>query len=121
MKNDIDSSVCINNIDSSVNSTNTDIQNITDVPSASERKNVDIDTKADQSISGYVSKLTGFRFLDLEILSAVLNSLCYYSTCNQASVSLLENFSRKKNLASALVIECYLCYYNSDIYRSKRN
>ena len=92
MKNDIDSSVCMNNIDSSVNSTNIDIQNITDV-----------------------------SFLDLEILSVVLNSLCCYSTCNQASVSLLENFSRKKILASALVIECYLCYYNSDIYRSKRN
>ena len=64
MNNDNNSNVCMNNIDSSVNSTNNDI------------------TK-DQSSSGYVSKLTGFRVLDLEILSAFVSSLCCCSTCNQ--------------------------------------
>ena len=121
MNNDINSSVCMSNIDSSVNKTNNDIQNIPDVSTASERKIVDINITTDQSSSGYVSKLTGFRFLDLEILSAVVSSLCCYSTCNQASLSLSENFSRKKGLASAMVIECSLCYYNNDFYTSKRN
>ena len=74
MKNDIDSSV--NNINSNVNSTNNDIQNITDVSTASVRKIVDINTTIDQSSSGYISKLTWFRFLGLEIVSAVVNSLC---------------------------------------------
>ena len=116
MKNDIDSSVCMNNIDSSVNSTNIDVQNITDVSTSSERKIVDNDTTTGHTSSGYVSKLTGFRFLDLEILSAVVNSLCCCSTCNQASLSLSENFLRKKGLASALVTQCSLCYYNNDFY-----
>lgn len=70
----------INNIDSSVNSTNSDIQNIEDVSTASETKIVDIDLTTDQSSSGYVSKLTWFRFLDLDILSAVVSSLCCCST-----------------------------------------
>ena len=121
MNNDINSNVCMNNIDSSVNSTNNDIQNIEDVSTASERKIVDIDITKDQSSSGYVSKLTGFRVLDLEILSAFVSSLCCCSTCNQVSLSLSENFSRKKGLASALVIEYSLCYYNNDFHTSKRN
>ena len=83
MNNDNNSNVCMNNIDSSVNSTNNDIQNIEDVSTASERKIVDIDITKDQSSSGYVSKLTGFRVLDLEILSAFVSSLCCCSTCNQ--------------------------------------
>ena len=48
------------------------IQNITDVSTASERKIVDINTTTDQSSSGYVSKLTGFRFVDLKIISRQL-------------------------------------------------
>ena len=82
MDNYIDSRVYsyMNNIDSSVNSKNSDIQNIEDVSTASETKIVDIDLTTDQSSSGYVSKLTGFRFLDLDILSAVVSSLCCCST-----------------------------------------
>ena len=122
MNNDINSSVYMSNIDSSVNSTNSDIQYIADVSLVSETKIVDIDITADQSSSGYVSKLTAFRFLDLEVLSAVVSSLYCCSTCNQASLSWSENFSRKKGLASALVIECSLCYYNKDFYNiTKRN
>ena len=79
MNNDVNSSVCMNNIDWSVNITNNNIQNIADVSTASERKIVDMDITTDQSSSGYVSKLTGFRFLDLEILSAVVSSLCLLS------------------------------------------
>ena len=48
---------------SSVNSTNNDIQNITDVSTASERKIVDINTTPNQSSSGYVSKLKLIRQL----------------------------------------------------------
>ena len=66
----------MNNIDWSVNITDNNIQNIADVSTASERKIVDMDITTDQSSSGYVSKLTGFRFLDLEIVSAVVTSLC---------------------------------------------
>ena len=85
MNNDINSSVAsTSNIDSSVNSTNNDIQNIADVSTASERKTVDIDITTDQSSSGYVSKLTGFRFLDLEIVSAVVNSLCCQAVAQHA-------------------------------------
>ena len=67
MKNEIDSSVCMNNVNSSVNSTNNDIQNIINVSTASERKFVGIDTTTDQSSSGYISKLTGFKLLDLKL------------------------------------------------------
>ena len=68
MNNDINSRVnSINNIDSSVNSTNNDIQNIADVSTASEIKIADIDITTDQSSSGYVSKSSRFRILDLEI------------------------------------------------------
>ena len=87
VNNDIDSSGYMNSIDSSVNSTNSDIQYIADVSLVSETKIVDIDITADQSSSGYVSKLTVFRFLDLEVLSAVVSSLYCCSTCNQASLS----------------------------------
>ena len=87
MNNDINSSVNMNNIDSSVNSTNSDIQYIADVSLVSETKIVDIDITADQSSSGYVSKLTVFRILDLEVLSAVVSSLYCCSTCNQVSLS----------------------------------
>ena len=111
----------MNNIDWSVNITDNNIQNIADVSTASERKIVDVDITTDQSRSGYVSKLTGFRFLDLEIVSAIVSPLCCCSTCNQASLSLSENFSRKKGLASALVIECSLYYCNNAFYTSKRN
>ena len=124
MNNDINSIVAsMSNIDSSVNSANNDIQNIADISTASERKTVDIDKTTDQSSSGYVSKLTGFRFLDLEILSAVVSvyvsSLCCCSTCNQAPLSLSENFSRKKGLDSALATECSLCYYINYLFIKK--
>ena len=56
-----------------------------------------------------------------QILSVVVSSLCCCSTCNQASLTLSGNFSRKKGIASALVIESSLCYYNNDIFTSKRN
>ena len=112
----------VNNVNNDiVNSTNNDIQNVADVSTASEIKTVHIDTTTDQFSSGCVSKLTGFRFLDLEILSIVASSLCCCSTCNQTSFSLSENLSRKKGLAEALVIECFLCYYNNNFYTSKRN
>ena len=65
----------INNVDSSVNSTNNDIQHIADVSTVSERKIVDIDIITDQTSSGYVLKLTGFNFLDMEILSKVVSAL----------------------------------------------
>ena len=76
----------MNIIDSSVISTKSDIQNIADVSTASETKIVEIDITTDQSGLGYVSKLTGFGFLDMEILSAVVSSHCCCSTCNQASL-----------------------------------
>ena len=124
MNNNINSIVAsLSNIDSSVNSANNDIQNIADISTASERKTVDIDITTDQFSSGFVSKLTGFRFLDLEILSAVVSvyvsSLCCCSTCNQAPLSLSENFSRKKGLDSALATECSLCYYNNCLFIKK--
>ena len=73
-------------IDSSVISTKSDIQNIADVSTDSETKIVEIDITTDQSGLGSVSKLTGFRFLDMEILSAVVSSHYCCSTCNQASL-----------------------------------
>ena len=103
-------------IDSSVISTKSDIQNIADVSTDSETKIVEIDITTDQSGLGSVSKLTGFRFLDMEILSAVVSSHYCCSTCNQASLIWSEKFSRRKGLASALVIECSLWYYNKNIY-----
>ena len=48
-----------------------------------------------------------------QILSVVVSSLCCCSTCNQASLTLSENFSKKKGIASALVIESSLCYYKT--------
>ena len=47
------------------------------------KKNVDSDITTDQRSSGFVSKMTVLRILDLEILSTVVSSLCY-SACNQA-------------------------------------
>ena len=58
----------MNDIDSSVNSTNNDVQNIADVSTASEGKVVDMDITTDLASLRYVSKPTGFRILDLEIL-----------------------------------------------------
>ena len=84
MKNGIDSSACMNNIDSSVNSTNNDIQNITDFSTVLKIKIIDIDTTTDQSIFGYVSKLTGFRVLYLEIVSALVNLPCCQTVAQYA-------------------------------------
>lgn len=94
-----------------------DIENIAIV---SQRNIVDFDIKWGQSISGYVSKMTGFRTLDLLILSAVVSSLCC-PLCNQESFSLSKHLSMEKGLASALVIECSLYDYINEFHTSKRN
>ena len=63
-------------------------------------------------------RLCGYRFMDLDILSAVVKRLnCHINEC-EGGLVLTENSKNKKELAGELVIGCD-CRYNSSFYTSQ--
>lgn len=50
-------------------------------------------------------KLTGYRFMDMEILSSVFNTLCC-PKCKNDNLTLQEDLSQKKGLACTLILLC---------------
>lgn len=63
-------------------------------------------------------KITGYRIIDTEILSNVIETLLC-PTCETCTLILTENFSEKCGLASSLLIKCTHCKFTTDFYTSK--
>ena len=69
-----------------------------------------------QSVNTSVS---GYRLIDLEILSELLSSLrC--NECNNFSITLIENRFQRKGCASNLNIFCGECGWNNEFFTSKK-
>lgn len=64
--------------------------------------------------------VSGYRFMDLEILNSVINTLIC-PECNEKKLKLKENVGRKKGLASSLYVFCVNCEYKNDFYTSRQH
>ena len=62
-------------------------------------------------------KITGYRFVDVEILSDMITFLCC-PNCKSSGLMLHENFSKKKGFASLLLIKCE-CGFEKEFYSSQ--
>ena len=64
--------------------------------------------------------VTGFRIIDMEILSQVFTGLpC--SSCFEFELQVTEEHVKRKGLASCLVLRCASCRWENEFYTSKRN
>lgn len=61
--------------------------------------------------------ITGYRFMDMEILSDIIKTLCC-PECRNQRLELKENFSNKQGLASCLVVVC-ACGYTHPYHTSR--
>ena len=50
-------------------------------------------------------KITGYRFVDVEILSDIITLLCC-PNCERSGLTLHENFSKMKGFSTLLLIKC---------------
>ena len=62
-------------------------------------------------------KITGYRFVDVEISSDMISFLCC-PNCKGSGLMLHENFSKKKGFASLLLIKCE-CGFEKEFYSSQ--
>ena len=68
-----------------------------------------------------VSKTSeGYRFIDLSILSAVFNLLAC-PECQNTSIELFDDLSRKNGCASSLHLCCMTCYWSHQFSSSERS
>lgn len=59
------------------------------------------------------SLITGYRFIDLEILNCVVSTLTC-PECMLLELFLSENENKRKGLASCLYINCFICNYSKE-------
>jgi hypothetical protein len=85
-------------------------------PSASARK---IKTPEPMNTEGTEGEPTGYRFMDLSILSGIFKALpC--RECKQFTLALSENFQKRKGCASNLELHCQVCSWKQDFYTSAK-
>ena len=63
--------------------------------------------------------VTGNRIIDLEILSSSILNLLACPSCKASTLKLSEICSKKKGLASFLVLQCSSCSYFIELYTSR--
>ena len=80
----------------------------------SEAKVVDIVTNTPKQSD---IKITGYRLIDVEILSELMGVLCC-PECKTCGLKLHENFAAKKGFASNLQLKCE-CGFQKQFYTSK--
>ena len=69
------------------------------------------------SSSSSCESISGYRIIDLEILSIVFTTfLC--PSCDKQKLKLSENGSKKKGLASLLYVQCKACNFIHEFYTS---
>lgn len=63
--------------------------------------------------------ITGYRFLDMEILSSIVSMLCC-PICQSCTLKLHETFIRKMGFSSLLIIKCetHRCKFEEEFYTS---
>ena len=83
--------------------------------SSSKLERIDTNTPKQSDIN-----ITGYRFIDVEILTDVFALLCCPECKTNSSLKLHENFMMKKGLASMLELKCNKCGYKSKFYTSKQ-
>ena len=65
--------------------------------------------------------ITGFRFLDMEILAGIIEVVCC-PVCKRNDVRLCEQLSRKQGICSLLQIKCGYCKIDiKEVFTSKQN
>ncbi|XP_065660932.1 uncharacterized protein LOC136084596 [Hydra vulgaris] len=64
--------------------------------------------------------VTGYRFIDLEILNSVISTLIC-PVCMSSKLFLSENENKRKGLASCLYVNCCVCDYSREFYTSTLN
>ena len=90
-----------------ISKTSTNSVHIVNTSTASEKNLIDM-SPSKVSAPTQKSDITGYRLVDMEILSTILSTLsCPF--CKQATIKLSENTSRKMGLASSLKVKCTSC------------
>ena len=110
------SKVSGSSMDSSVASHSVLSLNSTSEDSISHAKVLNIDSSTPLKQKGKV-KVSGYRFMDVEILSVVFESLCC-PDCKTSRLTLKENIIQKKGLAILFQVTCK-CGYKKEFYNSK--
>ena len=89
---------------------NNEYTNLSNTCTASEKKIEDI-----QVTSALANKeqITGYRLVDMKILSFIFSELGYPECC-KCELNLREAFLRKKGLASCLLLTCKNCGYSKE-------
>jgi len=85
--------------------------------STSTTKKVDV---IDSITPRKLSHITGYRMMDMELLSEVFGTLCCPS-CFFDSLTLVENHAKKQGICSALSIKCSRCNFQKDFLSSKKS
>ena len=96
---------------------NNESTNLSNESTASEKK---IQNIAVTSTPDNKERITGYRLVDMEILSFVFSALGCPECC-KCELNLGETFLKKKGLASCLLLTCKNCGYSKDFYTSVSN
>jgi len=83
----------------------------------SAKKIVDVDADVDDNNTD--SYLQGYRLIDLSILKEIIELFCCPVCKHDGHVSIVENKSKRKGLASFLEIKCINCNFEFKSYTSK--
>ena len=95
------------------------VTQLSPVHSASASKVEDINTNTPNQKD---SNITGYRFVDVEILTEIIQLLCCPACKSESrTLKLHENFSKKMGLSSMLVLKCIsrLCDFKKEFYTSR--
>ena len=65
--------------------------------------------------------ITGYRIVDMEILSSVFSLLSCPSCDGKSVFNLSDIVSERKGLASHLLLKCKMCSYSHEFYTSRSN
>ena len=115
---------CVNNDNDNFSETQTSASNSTDKlaakSTASSSKVIDVDLPSSNQLNSKpTSSITGYRLVDMLILSKVFSLLgcpeCHDVDC----LKLNDNDENKKGLARQLILKCSSCLYSYDFYTSR--
>ncbi|XP_064598238.1 uncharacterized protein LOC135464678 [Liolophura sinensis] len=88
--------------------------------SASKRKLDCSATVCEQTDGGVSDKLSGFRLMDLSVLSATFEQCCVCKSCRSGNLVLSEDLQRKKGLSMYLELTCSFCHRQTELYTSSK-
>jgi hypothetical protein len=102
-------------IDLSDENKNEASDNIVNIPSHSKIRQIDVVE------SSYNTLLSGYRIIDIEVLSVIFKELICPMCFNEDSLVLSDNLKDRHGLASFLVLKCSNCLFRKNFCTSKKS